>query len=655
MSQTQSLGPARGRASEEELDATQTVFGRFLLALRAYTTTDQPVAGKAVVWCDDPTDHIVLASMSVLLPSFASQASLEMHTAMQVSEVAERLNRRLTAGIVINYQTPEAAAKAFYEQVILTVHRAHTLGYRPGMELTLSTWKLLLDGRDQAFVQALPKGHDPSTIADLTTYYAAPATLFFAPLLKSARELKERLRIETAHLHRLNEIDLELQITCAGSASLVEVVSRSVLGYLDESRPGSSREPDALLGIEHRVSEAIALCEVLNAFRVNFSDWSQLGVSLDQEWLCSQILLSFTDEPPQTDIIPNLGTYQVGLRAVQSASENEVVEAARRRLTQRLPRALRDVWFPRLEGGIRRQVMKMRLWNPAAVDDLMLAGVVMRISEKDFLLDASIARDVATLQNPNLLGEMEDRNLTTPEGLAALGMSIVWEDLSVDHVLRIVEEGVLPDKVIIEGLVRCEPSAKSAGVRALRNREIPETLNLLLRAQLLVPTIDLLREHVEEIDSEILGAYLGDLLEFAVTPKGEIVWEALIKAMARAPAAATIALLDNTIRRAELCSIGVEVLRLVGLKWGLFDQIREHVGDDLFRMWVFGSIAFIRQMTREDLDSDDELDDWEDIFSGDDITLPLRLLGPSMTQRSAKELLREISESKALAWTGLAD
>lgn len=656
MSLNTSLGPTKARVNQEELDATKTVFGRFLLALRSYTTSELPIMGDTFVWCDEPTELAILSGLQVIILKLAQTQRKELTTTTETLAIAERVNRLVSAGMLLEYKTPEVAARAFHEQVILLTRRAHELGYRPGMQIKLKDWNLLVYGNESDFVQRLPRQYQPDETVSVLMYFQMASVAFFAPLVKSARDLRFALleAVDRLRDHNILTQDDNGMVSRSKFAEETIFWALEVIHYLNETDACAAvMPPKHLVFIMDQLEEAESQCKAFDAFGVVVRQWPINTVYLDKEWLATQILLSHTDEPAQTDVIGSVEVFQRCVAAVKSSRMAHVRSRTRVRLEERLGSVglSRRMWA-QIDQAIRASIRAIKKWDPKTIDGQTLDAVLIRISDREFLLDPRTALAVATGTDAGLLEQIERAGINVNAWLANVGLAIVWAQLEEEDILVILTEEVLPMDVIIQGLVMCEPSVQQFAVRMIiQGAWGASVINTLIEKGLLEPSDELIRENSNELAPEVYGSQLAGILERAFLPDGERIYPTLWKVLGRASEVDVRAFLNDSAHRKDLCSIGLDLLRDPEIPWSQTDLVRRNLGNDLFQMFVLGSIAYDRDTVRGDVEEGGDPGAWEDVFTQASLTyVPIRILGEGATMETVQALLRSVSEAEAFFW-----
>lgn len=653
MSDITTLGPATAQASDSQ-DSHQTTFGRFLAAIRAGQSTEQSLVGGSVVWCDEPVETIALSGIWVIMHKLADIHGMEITTTVHAMQVAERVDRLISAGIHLVYGTPEAAAQAFHIKVVGLVRQAHELGYRPGMDVPAHAWNQLLVGKTELFVSMLPK--TASQRGSVIAYWQTPSTLFFATLVKAARALRERIVPLCVTLRRGNFV-VEHDVTSVYASSQAFRAldhARVVLGYLDETAEETNVSvPESLSTIEHLLEEATEIVEVFQLFGVIPDPTpGALIFTLDQEWLATQVLLCFTQEPPQADILPSVPELQAALEAMQAQNEQEVVVRTLARLYARLGKTrLTAAQQARLEHAVRLRLPAMRRWDVTSVGDSLLGEVFVHVSDRDFFLDPDTAYQVAIGLQDALVEQARSHGLNMVDWFAGVGMAILWSELDLEDVSAIIYMETLPDLVILDGLNQCDGQVGRAGaIKLLNDRQNDKSFNYSVRLGLIEPDMETFREHVGDLDADVLENQLTAMLDHAASPRGETFIQTFWLALTCASDVALKRFLADRSRRAVLCEVVKIALEDPTMSWIKVDRLRERLGDTAFHTLVLGSLALFRESVRSSPEAHKEFPWTKAISEGLNREIRLRVLGEQATLQDAQKLLRSIPEAQALAW-----
>ncbi|TAL51357.1 hypothetical protein EPN81_00160 [Patescibacteria group bacterium] len=657
MSPIMTLGPSLIR--EEEPDANKTIFGRFLLAIRNGQTLDQPISGDRVVWCDEPVELIALSGLWVIMHKLASLSGESINTMGHAQQIAEWVNRLVSAGIVFVHETPEAAGEAFRTQVLHLTRQAHTLGYRPGMEVPVQAWSQLSRGNKDAFVRALTKerADKPGNLLD---YWQAPSTLFFAPLVKAARDLRERLLILKRDVATRNFVheSTYFKVFVSYEAEVALSIAQGVLDFLDEIRGDAKLVPESLRDAEAGLAEVVSTIDLFRRFRIQPDRWpaTSSDMTLDTEWLTTQMLLSYTDKPHTADFLVGASLYRSALLALQAQDDQTVVERVIKRLSTRVmgkpPLTAQEEQI--LINKIKDRLHSLRTWDPPLIDDHVVSSMLFEISDREFYLDPETAYEVAAGMQLAILERVRSSGLDTNLWLKGVGMAMNWPALTRAEVQDIMTEAVLPDTVILDGLALRQPEVgKQEAQKLLRLHPAPRTLNHAIRLVFIELDVDTIRENVDILDPEILGEHLAFMLDQVSTTKnGEYFIPTLWTALTRAGQSWVEGLLRDRNRRPALCDAIKLGLEDETIKWNrpAVDKLRENIGENTFHRLILGAVARFRDILRRSPEFDGETSWVNVIGAASSSEVDLRVLGKKATPADARRILKATPEATALAW-----
>jgi len=437
-----------------------TEFGMFLLALKNNQQKEHRLSGESLVWCDEPLEEIVLSGVWVIMQKIGDLIGETLHTRAQTQLVAGRVDRLINGGILLEYDTPEAAAQAFIQKVILLVRRAVSLGYVPGMSVSVLGWKALLRGEESLFKTFLPKSHDHSKTGSILTHWQAPSALFFSELIKTARNYRRQLSAELEVFTNLNKITQSDRLNLAYiDAQDVEGLADRVVYSLSEEQSVSIPLPKDTRDVGQMLHKAITRCNLFRCFRVDWSDWRSdflLPIVLESGWLNTQILLAQTQAPSQQEFLEGAREYAVAVSALKEFGNFEMVDRVCARLTARLRTPLDDSQWTILREKIERQIEVFRTWDPGFINENAMNSLLIRINEKDaLLLDPSIALAIASGKDILLFEQMCKSDVDLQSVLVSIALSLVWETLDVEDLIAIVRAHILPLEIFLDGLRQC--------------------------------------------------------------------------------------------------------------------------------------------------------------------------------------------------------
>jgi hypothetical protein len=645
-------------SGEQEQDAAKrTEFGDFLTALRSKQLASQQIATEAVVWCDEPLDTIVLSGAWVVMQKLAQILGENLTTAHNAESVAKRVNRLLEAGILLVYMTPQVAADRFFNEVILLVRRAQALGYAPGMDVPMNAWKRLLAGDEREFVRALPMQYDASKPGKLIDFWLRPSAMFFANLVKTARDYRARLE----HIRR--RIETENLIARAGAIEVLAITNGMwvsdtlalTLYFLDETSDDNAPLPSTLIAAELMGVRTLTEISAFRAFRIvptNMAKHTAHLVSVNNEWLSTQVLLAFTDEDEGVDELPSASAYLTTLRAVHSSSDAEVTAKTLSRLNRRLRRKLDDAEKEAVERAIATRITEMRKWDAERIGIYTPDAVFVRLKDSDILLDHETALAIAKDEEIVPHKSIRKSNVDMKAWLFRVVSSIVWEQITETDAKKIARVGVLPVELVVEILDRCDARVARAYVQEIMNGHTDKkALNLLIRAGHVNITPDLINARVADFDTETLATKIPEIFAVASEADRQTMCSFWV-ALGNTPSEAARALVNERSRRKSLCVVCDEVVRSQDVLLKTTDKVHETLGGALFTMLLLGSAALaLHEMRNGGKEARDV--PWIKVFDNRTDVLPLRALGANATKEDALKLLRDVPETEARRWVGI--
>jgi hypothetical protein len=213
-----------------------TTFEDFFAALAANDGDLRTM--HSALWHQVPSERLLSDGAWLLMNAVAAKYGWMFTHRHDVREVANRVNRLVSVGLLLRFGTSEAAAKAFVNQVFGAINRAVTLGYRPGQTLKNETWRELMAGHDAGVLTELRRQGVPSA-GSFSAFSATPAYLFFADCFKAARMLGEELKAGQGWYNQQNTVTSHVLESSIG----VQPLTACYLKELDLNRTISYLDP----------------------------------------------------------------------------------------------------------------------------------------------------------------------------------------------------------------------------------------------------------------------------------------------------------------------------------------------------------------------------------------------------------------------------
>lgn len=648
-------------------DYAQSIFGTFLQSVTQKLLEEKFIWGGSLVWLDEPVETYVLSGTWPIMEKIANLSEETLVTAAQVKIMAERVNRLVSAGMLIVYKTPENAAEAFFKDVIVVTRTAHALGYQPGMKIPLSGWKQLVEGNRSGFLRQIPRRYLRKP-GSLISYAQSPSTLFFARLVKEARALRDRVAHRSAELKKrdISSYNDGTRICRSMYAYEVRGRAKNVLSCLSETDAAPFLFETFILTIEEELKLAEKMLEIFESFDVSFVDWpiSDFFISVDEHWLRTQMILSFTTASPRQEAIFGTEQYCSGLARLQKAKFKDVYDQVRYRLEHRVRRsALTQEQWDMFAEVVQQTYDQMCKWSAEYLHDEVMKALLIEIPDRELFMDSKQAFAIAANFDLHFFehAARSSRFVETQSWYEHIGLSIHWGELSEDEVRRIVEGEVLPISTIIKGLLLCEPSIQTMAVAAIMDQHRDkgtldaEDINALIAQDLLEINFDVLKEFVEEIEPSLLDDRLAAILRHA-KEKGE--QEAIVtfwKALGRASSDVAQAFVQNKRYRFDICHIGMDVFGLVEQSWGDYKKVAQNLGTDLYNQMIMGSLAVSRHYLRRD-EPDEHEQPWNELFSQKmgSFPIPIKVFAETASLSDIQNMFQHVTEQQVLNWVGMA-
>ncbi|MBI2473670.1 hypothetical protein HYV70_03910 [Candidatus Uhrbacteria bacterium] len=643
--------------TSEERAATE--FERFLLALQARQQVTRHLSGDAIVWCDEPIEDILLSGIAVVLHAIATKYFDEtLQSQAQVQRIVSRVDRLINAGIVLVYRTPEAAASAFEQNVLLLVRHAAVLGYLPGMNVPVFGWRGLLEGNESLFKVSLPRNVDPSLPGKVFEYWRVPCALFFSQLTKAAGTQREHLSILLREFLTLNRMAFGREFLFCVDADAYVTLFQQAIRYLDVTQEAFFPLSD-MEDLEQKFRGFRQMCEIWRSFRIQYKDWgtSLFSRYLEREWFNTQILLAQTNADLDQDYLSGTESYVAALSSLKGCESTMALERVRDRLNKRLQHPLTSAQWSLLEKKIFQQIEVFLRWDPQIIDEHVLSFLLIRFSEKETLLDSRRALAIAKGDESSFFTQMRQTDVSLDQIYAYIASSIDWAMLLEEDWKELIDAHVLPPRFIVEGLKFCRPKFRTGVVKELlldRDSQ-SSTIQLLIKRDLVQIDFDFLIQYVEVLPPIFLGDRLSALLHKAAEDILDSTIVAFWRALGRTTPDLAQRFVENEDHRTKLCMVVSEVITSTNQRatWKSFDDVRRNLGEQRYYELLFGAVAYAREDIRT-CEDPIRLNAWKKTcIQGSAVFLHPKLLGKALAPSEIHRLLKTYSEQRARIWAKL--
>ncbi len=319
----------------------ENLFDEFVMLLARRCQEKTTMAG-AVKWTCFPVEYALASGFWPILILIAKELKVSLATPTEVTFVATKVNQLIWVAIETVYPDLGQMVNEFETKVINLLERAVALGYRPGMNFSLATWRQLRDGDEISFEQGVSRWEKPAGSVDAHLLFQAPVALFFLDMIKKTRQRYEVWYQEYKKLATANIFDIESE--CAWSEEGVGLQRvKQVLELFDvtlDARARSYKGTD-LEVMNSNVGMIVNLDDMLKTLKghvllarqlpVNVAELKthlgcDLGFSsgIDLDWVNAQLLITAGNLPEGEWI--RLKDFSSALEALKKMSIPDLVE-----------------------------------------------------------------------------------------------------------------------------------------------------------------------------------------------------------------------------------------------------------------------------------------------------------------------------------------
>jgi hypothetical protein len=652
----------------------KTHFGNFmaLILSRGYQKPLSTLAGQAS-WISAPLEEIVLSGLWVLVEKLAGVLRESITTKTQAQKIAARVERLVVIGFFLVYGSVERAAEAFEMRVLGVTNRATELGYRPGMDISAAHWNSLLSGSEQPFASAAHKSAKPTEAAPLALYAQIPAALFFAELVKTAREARRNLTTLCTEVKQKNTLETDNFAFCERGVS---PVFEHILPLLDEGVDQPQNTTDAFAstvgGFLKYATELLRDQTVMRALKFDHTSWptdSRSHIVLDYNWLNTQVILAqLQGIPEKQESLESVEQYLEGIRFLHKRTHTEAVSMARSRLTNYQKRPFSADEEAAFLETITGRVAKISAWGFGfRISNIDL--VLVHVNADSLNISPTEALDIATQADTASLTILWGRKISAEQFVKKqVAPKIDWKSLRLATALKIISEGVLPPHSIATGIKKMkniEDRRTAAAMLLKKGRFDGASLHLL--ASIITFEWQFVLSNIKHFEAKTLEKLLPKLLQDLNDPEvakdsrnlTELLWRILPHLSANS--VQNIAQ-DMRWRRA-LCDMvheffpkGESSSYQESLVWPTYDTVRKLMGDRAFQLLALSEYSAWRaECYRTGRDKDDQLDSglvrWHELYLVKQASAPHpRVFGPGVDALKANEIVRGIPEEEAIRW-----
>jgi len=613
-----------------------TVFEAFMATLYSmYKKVSTPVLSGGGSLNDMPIDAVIASGLWVIIQKVAQLIGMDLTTQSVVEKVSARVDRLVSAGILLVHGSAEEAAKAFDRDVLRQISGT---GF-------------------------------PTSLQQLGMKHSAQ---FFATLVKAARDYKVSLEESIADIFDANSLP-EAPSRPAYYTNITDVmrVWHYFVQVLDERLAveftfdveGEGR----FLKIEKQLRSIQLRQNVLSALRYLPKSWPfanfRHGIFVDAQWIGTQIVLAVLRADDDTEILSNSEQLMNGLEALHTLPQSEVVTLTMERLSHRAKRPLNKTQKRHLENFIGEMLYWLLKLSTGSLSAAHTEWVMLSHLTKEWYVDASTALRIA--KGEEFLPFGDGNNFSTRARTALserVAPAILWESLTLMDFYQIVKENVLPVDSIIDGMKRMPQDLREAAVRRLMKSEeiTTELVALLVDSGDVELEPKIIQAHFQLFSLELLEKSAVHLLTL-LSKKGknldvEATSGLLWKIVGRMPPERSRHLVDALEWRATFCETVDYVIYSSNelVTWADIEAVRKSLGDELYSLVLLSSELNVRiGGYGEKASQKDEkpMPPWHLMYE-EGATLDLRVFFKAlgMTAEQAADLVNTYSEEYVFRW-----
>ncbi len=474
-----------------------TLFGQFFAALASKQPKEQRVLAGSAAWSGLPLEEIVFDGLWAVMGAVADRYRFPFVTDRDIWEgVAPRVNRLVSAGLLLSYSTMDEAAIDFWKEVCSEI-ASKLKGLPP----------------DQGF---LPQ-----------SLWQQASMRFFARLFKRARDEGERIRALHASLIAINQLrhdKIYVSYLVEGDLGLDGYLYYAELVDPTYDPMNESRRPKEKLSLGEVAAE-------MECLKVRLTDLARLPVrirgvrdlahyagsltcNIEHTWIETQLLLAAGHGPDVEEV--DIALYMAYREQLRDQAPEEVIATFWARMEARgasFSKASRERMHEHLLGRIN--AIKARPLDPSLVSMDVFAYVNLSL---EMQLTPYMALECASGDDYRhvKLFEPAQRVRFMHESVAP---RLQWEALSEYSLQKIVQARLLSTADLVTGLLRVpdRPLATSLVAFLLRNYKTIGTdeMERLLTADLVSFTVDLAIDHFEDMTDARLLAVIPTLIHEA--------------------------------------------------------------------------------------------------------------------------------------------
>lgn len=663
---------------------TPTPVQGFLDALFEKLTHKERRTNRGVVcWCGYPIGHILGMGLIPLMEKVAEKKGWPYETVREAQQVQLVANPILSAGLVLTYESMNAAAEAFKREVLDAVSHMLTIGLRSGMELSVGAYMDYVEDGDDSTAREEIAEYDGSEVAfdEGGLLWQPAAAYFFSKLFVAAREKTEEIAERCAVIKRDNKINSSrgrVPLMMTESPKIMQFISEFDL-YTSESADQNRTEASWRSELAYAETETKAMAERIRLFRrlpMNLHALPEELFSIDRYgsvakgpdavvdgWLTTHLLLAVTGHEADVAFL-SPSAYLEAIQYIKSQNADKVMEMYLQRM-----RALNVPWSKRMEQELRR-FGKMLIWRVCQWDSVIdiyaqsrafvqITYDMLLIPERDAM--HYILNDDVHLASTGAPEFNRQEEVFYQQVLEA----VPWGKMTEDEVHRVIVAGTLKPVDLVKGLARVpyqvRETARDFFFQYTKIEE--EVFVTMMQEKIFWLTTTLVGEYAKQIPVPQLEKWFLKTVDDRMqqTERTEHVMTVLgvmVKALRQIPTKRLRKFLQNVSHRRKITRVFFSEFYgvLVGDNKVVSKQeavdLCVHIGRDLIQQFYLAYAIDMRQEAypRQNKDHDTYYPRWESGHMMAYVDLEWEIIFPWLRFEEIQKLFKDHHEETVLAW-----
>ncbi len=436
-----------------------SVFGRFISALMEEHGQQQRIAISSMLIAF-PILEAVAAGLAIVCQKVAAKLQISLTTESGWRDVSDRINRVISLALMVEYETPENAAKAFSEAVVLPILHAQR----------------------------------PREVQGLYQLFFNSSAQFFADRMSNATRIRRELESLYAAFEKGNDF---------GNLSVLDDTHvEDTLGIVSYLNPAERMETEEAGWQVRRIQELITEVprhlvtqQALRSLPLHFNRIPEEAIgeyrSIQPAWINTQLLLAAL-EAPSDDGHLQADDYSTAVARLHAASNDEMIKHFSERMRARGFKGLPSAQEEALKSVLVEQLERLRFPSNAQLGN---DGI-----EKSFV-DMSSAKKVHFSHNQALgflkgdpLEEALNRHPPTREQLLS---AVDWRKVTARDIKEMFKFAAVEVEVVARGITLMQAKYHAAAVKQfLENDDLTKDYRrILMDAGILPVTLELVTKN----------------------------------------------------------------------------------------------------------------------------------------------------------------